>query len=66
MPAKKLPQHSFCQKVIEKKVRHRTLNLVTGESADAGEWETVTEPCGVPLFSNDDRIRGRCRQHRED
>ena len=40
---------------------HGTINLTTGKSS-IDHSETVTEPCGVPLFSGDTQLTGVCRE----
>ena len=40
---------------------HGTLNPITGKT-DIERSETVTEPCGTPLFSGNTQLTGVCRE----
>jgi len=53
------PRHA-CMQIRRKLVTHSTLNMMTGETAEAGqEWHT--EACGAPLWSDEERETGFCR-----
>ncbi len=41
-------------------VTHGTLSTVTG-AITAGKQEWVTRPCGVPIFTDEERNRGTCK-----
>ena len=50
----------ICSQLRRQLVTHSTLNIATGETTvGSQEWET--RPCGIPLFSDDERKRGTCR-----
>lgn len=51
---------SSCTVMRRKLVTHKSLNMGTGISVDAGQ-EWVTEPCGIPMFSDAEKLRGTCR-----
>lgn len=51
---------SSCTVMRRKLVTKKNFNLATGVSVDAGQ-EWVTEPCGVPMFSDVEKQRGTCR-----
>lgn len=55
-----MAQHQSCTVMRRKMVRHGTLNMATGATAD-GHSEWVTEPCGIPLFAPKHRETGICR-----
>lgn len=49
-----------CTQLRRKLVTYSTLDFITGDRAiRSTEW--VTEPCGIPLFSDVERERGTCR-----
>jgi hypothetical protein len=49
-----------CTVIRRKLVRTGTLNMITGEHQTTGE-EWRTEPCGTPLFTDDERRSDICR-----
>ncbi|MYM92500.1 hypothetical protein [Duganella vulcania] len=54
---KQLP--NLCTQMRRKLVQRKILNLGTGVSSDEGqEWRT--EPCNVPMFTDEERQRGTC------
>jgi hypothetical protein len=53
--------HSSCHVERTCKVTHYTMNMITGERSGPLSEETVTKPCGTPLFGDDERDRGVCR-----
>jgi len=49
-----------CTKLRRMRIRHFELNITTGKSEDAeATWET--RPCGVPLFSDEERKLSLCK-----
>lgn len=51
---------SSCTVMRRKLVKKKSVNMVTGVSVDVGhEW--VTEPCGIPMFSDAEKQSGTCR-----
>lgn len=63
--AKKRTLHHSCQTMRRKLVTKGTLDLGTGtlDMNEQGEW--VTEPCNVPLFTQEEKERGTCRSCNE-
>lgn len=52
--------NNSCTQMRHKRVSYGTLNISNGVTTTKGEkW--VTEPCGVPLFGDRDRQRGKCQ-----
>lgn len=56
---KKPTKHSLCTIRRTVKVTHYRVNMATGKRTK-GRSEIVTEPCGVPLFSDEHRRTGVC------
>lgn len=51
---------SSCTVMRRKLVTHKSFNMGTGDSVEVGQ-EWVTEPCGIPMFSDAEKQRGTCR-----
>lgn len=60
----KPPYYTVCTVRRTVRVTHGTLNMVTGEST-RGRTETVTQPCGTPLFAEEEHRQGICSSCRE-
>lgn len=58
--AKQKKEHDSCIILRTMEIEHNTLNIETGK------WTFLrksieTKPCGIPLFSTDDRAKGVCK-----
>ena len=62
-PAKKL--HSSCTCLRCKVIKHGTMQWGSNAPAKYSHSEVVTEPCGTPLFADDERKTGICRACRD-
>ena len=49
-----------CTKQRRYLVTHSTLNMTSGESTQ-GKQEWIEEPCGKPLFGDEERKTGICK-----
>lgn len=53
-----------CQTMRRVLIKKGTLNMGTGKTEMTGQ-ERVDQPCGTPLFSDQERTTGQCRSCRD-